>query len=74
MGRKVAFDITTAKRVIELYDEGQVNHFLKDGWVLLAAGFDIGDEGSTKCYILGTTSEKDPDDEFTQFIQELERT
>ena len=54
------FSTHDIKTVEELYDPDQVNRYLKDGWVLLSAGFETMDDGPCKVYILGNTNFIDP--------------
>lgn len=54
------FSIHDVRTVDELYDYGEVNRRLKDGWKLLAVGFDTVDEESRKVYILGNVKDIDP--------------
>lgn len=56
----MGFCINDVKTVVELYDEKQVNSYLKSGWTLLSVGFDTGVDASTKIYILGNLSLAEP--------------
>ena len=51
------YDIHSTKRAIQVYDAHDANRYLREGWVLLAAGFDTSSESSSPCYILGTSTE-----------------
>ncbi len=44
------------KTVIEVESYESAQRYIDDGWYLLSVGFDNGEYGSTKCYILGNTS------------------
>lgn len=44
------------KTVIEVNDSESAQRYINEGWYLLSAGFDTGEDGSTKVYILGNTS------------------
>ncbi len=54
----MSFDIHDVKKVIELYDEDEVNTHLKNNWRLLSVGFNTDSENITsKLYILGTAED-----------------
>ena len=54
------FSIHDVKTVDELYDLNEVNRRLKDGWKLLAVGFNTVDEEPCKVYILGNVDNIKP--------------
>lgn len=51
------FEIQKVKKTREVYRDVDANSLIKSGWVLLAVGFDTGEEGSHQVYILGTTED-----------------
>lgn len=68
------FCIHDVKNVIELYDEKQVNDYIKCGWVLLSVGFETHDKHDyEKTYILGNVDRdalnSSSDNPFNKFVK-----